>query len=70
MTDITQTPEWKALEADAAALQGVSVRSLFETDPARYARYSLEAAGLFLDYSKNKITEDVADHLVALAMAE
>jgi glucose-6-phosphate isomerase len=69
MTDITQTPEWKALEADAAALQGVSVRSLFETDPARYARYSLEAAGLFLDYSKNKITEDVADHLVALAMA-
>ncbi|PQA88759.1 glucose-6-phosphate isomerase [Hyphococcus luteus] len=69
MTDITGTPEWQALEADAAALKDVSMRSLFEKDPGRFARYSIEAAGLFLDYSKNKITEDVADHLIALAMA-
>ena len=51
------------------ALKGVSMRALFEKDGERAARFSMEAAGLFLDYSKNKITDDVADHLIALAMA-
>lgn len=69
MTGIANTPHWAALEKDADAFNDVSIRSLFETDPGRFSRYSLEAAGLFLDYSKNKITEDVADHLIALAMA-
>ncbi|GJL91018.1 glucose-6-phosphate isomerase [Hyphococcus sp.] len=69
MTDISATPEWTALEKDAANLGGVSMRSLFERDPSRFTRNSIEAAGLFLDYSKNKITEEVANHLIALAVA-
>ncbi len=67
MIDINQTPEWETLKKDAEMLEGVSVRSLFETDPDRFSRFSIEAAGLFLDYSKNKITEEVAGHLLALA---
>ncbi len=69
MTGIATTPEWAALQKDADALKDVSVRALFEDDPGRFERYSVEAAGLFLDYSKNKITEDVDDHLISLAMA-
>lgn len=69
MTSLAKTPEWKALESDAVALKSETMRALFETDPGRFQRYSIEAAGLFLDYSKNKITEDVVDHLIALATA-
>ncbi len=69
MTDITKTPEWKTLKKDAADLAGVSMRAMFGADPARFERYSIEAASLFLDYSKNKITEEVRDNLIALAIA-
>lgn len=67
MSDISASAEWKALEESAAGLAGVSVRTLFEDDEGRFGRYSLEAAGLFLDYSKNKVTDEVVDRLVALA---
>ncbi len=67
MSDISQTQAWKSLETDAAALSGSTTRALFEADTARFDRYSIDAAGLFLDYSKNKITDIVVDHLVALA---
>ena len=67
MSQISQTDAWKTLEQDAAALTATSMRRLFETDSTRFARYSIDAAGLFLDYSKNKITDDVVDHLIALA---
>lgn len=63
---LTETEEWSALRADAHSLEGVSMRALFE-DPQRFDRFSCEAAGLFFDYSKNKITDDVLDHLIALA---
>lgn len=69
MTSLSKLPEWKALERDAAALQETAMRALFEADPERFGRYSIEAAGLFLDFSKNKITDDVVDHLIALAKA-
>lgn len=68
MATLVDTPEWDALRADADALQGASMRSLFE-DKGRFERFSCEAAELFFDYSKNKITEDVLDHLIALAGA-
>lgn len=67
MTLLADSEEWGALRADARALQGVSMRSLFAGDPERFERFSCEAAGLFFDYSKNKITEDVLDRLIALA---
>ncbi len=69
MTGISSTPQWNALENDAAGLAGMSLRTLFEGDPERFARYSIEAAGLFLDYAKNKLTDEVVDHLLALAAA-
>lgn len=68
MTMLSDTQEWSALRADAHSLEGVSMRALFE-DPQRFERFSCEAAGLFFDYSKNKITDDVLDHLITLAHA-
>ena len=67
MPAITQRPEWKKLNEDLATLEKTSMRKLFADDPKRFERFSIEAAGLFLDYSKNKINDDVADHLIALA---
>ena len=69
MTDITATAQWRALEKDAASLAGISMRALFDRDPGRFARYSIEAAGLFLDYSKSRVNDAVIDHLKALAQA-
>ena len=69
MGAINKTPEWKALARDAGTLARTSMRAMFAADPARFDRFSLEAAGLFLDYSKNKIDEDALDHLIALAGA-
>ncbi|WP_411817178.1 glucose-6-phosphate isomerase [Hyphococcus sp. DH-69] len=69
MIEPSKTPEWSALNADAENLADSHMRTLFADDPARFEKYSLEAAGLFLDYSKNKITDDVLDHLIALANA-
>ncbi len=43
------------------------MRSLFDTDPDRFKRFSLDAAGLFLDYSKNRISHETIDLLCALA---
>jgi glucose-6-phosphate isomerase len=68
MTAISSTPQWKTLEADAAGLARVPMRALFEGDADRFARYSIDAAGLFLDYSKNKLTDEVVEHLLALAV--
>ena len=69
MTEISGTAEWKALASEAASLQSTTMRALFSEDPDRFDRYSIEAAGLFLDYSKNKITDRVVDGLAAAAVA-
>ncbi|MEZ5894374.1 MAG: glucose-6-phosphate isomerase, partial [Parvularculaceae bacterium] len=66
---IAATTEWRTLEKAATALAGETMRDLFARDPGRFDRYSLAAAGLFLDYSKNKITDHVVNGLVALAGA-
>jgi glucose-6-phosphate isomerase len=50
-------PEWKALEAHHAAMRDVHLRDLFEKDATRGERLSAEAAGLYLDYSKNRVTD-------------
>lgn len=69
MSDLVSSAEWKALARNAAALEGVTMRSLFDDDEARFEKFSGEAAGLFLDYSKNKITDEVKENLLALARA-
>ncbi len=64
---LTQCPEWQALAAHAREMENVHMRELFASDPQRFERYFLEAAGLKLDYSKNRITDQTLRKLVALA---
>jgi glucose-6-phosphate isomerase len=58
---------WKLLHAHQQAIHGVHLRRLFADDPARGVRLTAEAAGIFLDYSKNRITDDTLRLLVQLA---
>ncbi|MEL6364168.1 MAG: glucose-6-phosphate isomerase [Pseudomonadota bacterium] len=67
MTLISSSAEWKALAKLADKLAGQPVRKMFDQDPGRAARFSGEAAGLFIDFSKNKITDEVMEGLLALA---
>ena len=67
MARLTERTSWKALKAQAALPQARDIRSLFASDPQRAARYSLEAAGLFLDFSKNPVSNETLQLLLALA---
>jgi glucose-6-phosphate isomerase len=64
---LTQRAAWKALEVHHDKISNVPLRSLFSDDPQRAARFTIEAAGLFLDYSKNRITEETRKLLLQLA---
>jgi len=66
---LTSLPAWGALLAHFNQVRDVHLRSLFAVDPSRGARFSAEGAGLFLDYSKNRITEETVRLLVSLADA-
>lgn len=68
-TPIDQTPEWAALAAHHAAIGNRHLRELFASDPTRAQAFTAEGAGLFLDYSKHRITRDTLPLLVALARA-
>ncbi len=63
----TETPAWQALKAHHAHIQGMHLRELFGADAGRAARFTVEAAGLTLDYSKNRITAQTMELLVQLA---
>jgi len=63
----TQLPAWKALAEHQRAVAGLHLRRLFEEDPERFARFSLEAGGILLDYSKQRVTPDTMRLLAALA---
>jgi len=67
MPQLTATPAWKNLTTHYAAIKDVHLRSLFADDPGRATRFSAEGAGLFLDYSKNRITDETIRLLLALA---
>ena len=54
---LTQRPAWKALAAHRNEIKGQHLRELFADDPERGERLTAEAAGLYLDYSKNLITD-------------
>jgi len=60
-------PAWKALAAHAEAIKPLQLRQLFHDDPARGTRLTAEAVGLFLDYSKNRITDETLKLLLELA---
>ena len=64
---LTSRPSWKALEAHHKKIREVHLRTLFSDDPQRGSRLTAEAAGLFLDYSKNRITDETIRLLLQLA---
>jgi glucose-6-phosphate isomerase len=67
MARLTDRKSWKALEAHAALPQARNIVNLFASDPRRAERYCLEAAGLFLDFSKNPVSDETLQLLLALA---
>ncbi len=67
MEPLTSLPAWQALESHAAQVKPLHLRDLFAADPGRADRFSLEAEGLFLDYSKNRITEETLPLMLQLA---
>jgi glucose-6-phosphate isomerase len=60
-------PAWRTLATHAAAIRDLHLRQLFADDPDRAARFTIEAAGLYVDLSKHRITEQTVRLLVALA---
>jgi glucose-6-phosphate isomerase len=64
---LTDRAGWKALEAHYQHVRNLHLRALFADDPRRGERLALDAAGLYLDYSKNRITDETVLLLVALA---
>src|SRR6186997_2699127 len=66
-TSLVQLPAWKALAAHYEKIRGLHLRSLFAEDPKRGERMSLEAAGIYLDYSKNRVTDETIQLLLQLA---
>src|SRR5580698_11417803 len=66
-TPLRQRPAWKALEQHHGEIAGRHLRDLFAEDPGRGERLTAEAPGLYLDYSKNRITDETIRLLVDLA---
>ena len=66
-TSLTTRPAWKALAAHYAQVRDIHLRTLFAADSMRGERLTAEAAGVFLDYSKNRITDETLRLLVQLA---
>ena len=66
-TPLRQRPAWKALEQHYAEIGPQHLRDLFAADPGRGERLTAEAAGLYLDYSKNRVTDETMALLVQLA---
>jgi len=67
ITPLTELPAWKALEAHAAALGATTLKELFAEDPARGERLNVEFDGLYLDYSKHRITDETLKLFLQLA---
>jgi glucose-6-phosphate isomerase len=64
---LRQRPAWKALEQHYSEIAGRHLRELFAEDQGRGERMNAEAAGLYLDYSKNRITDETLRLLIGLA---
>jgi glucose-6-phosphate isomerase len=66
-SSISHTPEWAALASNAAAIKRTGLRELFAADTDRGQRFAIDAAGIYFDYSKNLITAETIQRLLALA---
>jgi glucose-6-phosphate isomerase len=67
-SELRQLPAWKALERHYQEIRSVHLRQLFADDSARGERLAAEGAGLYLDFSKNRITNETLALLVQLAV--
>ncbi|MGD0061022.1 MAG: glucose-6-phosphate isomerase [Verrucomicrobiia bacterium] len=65
-TALTQRPAWKVLEAHYQSVKDVHLRKLFADDPKRGERLTAEGVGLYLDYSKNRVTDETIQLLLKL----
>jgi len=66
-TQLTERPAWRALGDHYQTIRDVHLRALFAEDPQRGERLTAEAAGLYLDYSKNRVTDETLRLLLRLA---
>jgi glucose-6-phosphate isomerase len=64
---LTERPAWTALQAHHKRIAPLHLRQLFADDPKRGERLTLDAAGIYLDYSKNRVTDETLSLLVQLA---
>ena len=64
---LTKRAAWQSLQGHYEKIRGQHLRDLFAADPRRGERFTAEGAGLFLDYSKNRITDETLQLLIALA---
>ena len=64
---LAERPAWKALDQHYQVIHNLHMRQLFADDPQRGERFTAEAAGIYLDYSKNRITDETCRLLVQLA---
>lgn len=69
MIKLTERPEWRKLEKHYEKVRCRHLRDLFADDPGRAGKLTIEACGLLVDYSKNRVTEKTLSKLVALAEA-
>src|SRR5215475_11282947 len=67
MGPLRERKTWQALDRHHAKIAGRHLRDLFAEDPGRGERLTAEAAGLYLDYSKNRVTDETLGLLVQLA---
>ena len=67
LTPLGERPAWNALEAHYQQIQSTQLKQLFADDPARGERFTAETGGIFLDYSKNRITDETLKLLIQLA---
>ncbi len=64
---LNERPAWKALQTHSQEMKGKQLRDLFAQDPGRGERLTVESDGIFLDYSKNRVTDETLKLLVQLA---
>jgi glucose-6-phosphate isomerase len=67
MIPLANSPAWRALQAHAAAISGTHLRDLFAGDATRATRFAREAAGLYVDWSKHRVTGETRALLIELA---
>ena len=67
LAPLTQRRAWSALQTHYQKVRGLHLRNLFADDPKRGERMTADAAGIFLDYSKNRVTDETIKLLIQLA---